>query len=137
MFVTVFYGVIDLGTGELTYANTGHNPPIIFRTQINRLRTLMPTGMAIGIEQDIKVADKVVKIFPGDVIILYTDGVTESFSPKEVMYGIERLKKVVKKANSTSAKSLLDDIESSITNFLNGMSPSDDITLIALLYKNN
>jgi sigma-B regulation protein RsbU (phosphoserine phosphatase) len=133
MFVTVFYGVLSLSTGKFIYANCGHNPPILKHPQESKLTELTRTSMALGIFSDIDVEEREVTLNKGDWLVMYTDGVTEAFSVDEVMFGTERLFKVLLSHDFISSKSLLDDIENAVNEFIRGSDLSDDMTLTAIL----
>jgi sigma-B regulation protein RsbU (phosphoserine phosphatase) len=133
MFVTVFYGVLSLSTGEFIYANCGHNPPILKHTQDAKLIELTRTGMALGIFSDIDIEERKVKLNKDDWLVMYTDGVTEAFSADEIMFGTERLFQVLLSHDFISSKSLLDDIENAVNEFIRGSDLSDDMTLTAIL----
>jgi serine phosphatase RsbU (regulator of sigma subunit) len=135
MFVTIFYAVINLQTGLIIYTNAGHNPPIIKKYPSSEIVELTRTSIALGLFDDIQVDEAKVGIQPGDLLLLYTDGVTEAFSMDEKMFGTKRLYDLVTKKQYSSSKELLDDIECSINEFINGVELSDDITMAALYRK--
>ncbi len=135
MFVTVFYAVIDLITGLIIYTNAGHNPPIIKKYPAGELIELTRTSIALGIFDDIQVDEAKVIMQPGDLILFYTDGVTEAFSIDEEMFGTKRLYDLISNKRYISSKELLDSIECSINQFLIGVDLSDDLTLAALYRK--
>ncbi len=95
MFVTLMYAVLDLDTGQLEYANAGHNPPLLLRTGNCTLEHLERTGMALGVEENTPIHERKVAIQAGDMLVLYTDGVTEAFSPDGEPFGEERLQDVI------------------------------------------
>jgi sigma-B regulation protein RsbU (phosphoserine phosphatase) len=136
MFVTVFYGVLSLESGKFVYANCGHNPPIFKQTQREELIELTRTGMALGIFSNIEIEDREVIINPGDWLMSYTDGVTEAFSRKDEMFGTERLFNIMLGTSFRNPKSLLDMIEESVLDFIDGADLSDDMTLVAIFRKN-
>ena len=94
MFVTVFYGVYNTATGELTYANGGHNPPLIVHPDGSS--TLLPatSGIALGVVPQFEYSETTVKLFPGDTAFLYTDGVTEASNAGGEFFGLERLQEM-------------------------------------------
>jgi serine phosphatase RsbU (regulator of sigma subunit)/GAF domain-containing protein len=137
MFVTVFFAVIDLDTGWITYANAGHNPPLIKFNNLEKLVELNRTCMALGILEDIIVDECRLCTNPGDWIFFYTDGVTESFSKDQEMYGTNRLYKLLLKKEYSSSKDILDSVEKSVNTFINGTTITDDITLAVIKNKLN
>jgi sigma-B regulation protein RsbU (phosphoserine phosphatase) len=91
-FVTVFYGIVDPPTGRLTYCNAGHCPPYLVRAQKDRqTQRLMRTGIPLGLFQDATWKRGQAQLDPGDVLVLYTDGITEAQDEQHDFYGEERL----------------------------------------------
>jgi serine phosphatase RsbU (regulator of sigma subunit) len=137
MFVTVFYAVINLDTGRVIYANAGHNPPIVLYSGSSKLVELTRTSVALGIFDDIDVSEGELSLRSGDWIFFYTDGVTESFSNTEEMFGTKRLFDLLQARKYTYAKDILDVIEESVYEFIKGVELSDDITIAAIINKIN
>ncbi len=135
MFVTVFYAVINMESGMVTYANAGHNPPIIRYSASETFVELRRTSIALGILDDIEVEEGIVVLGPEDWIFLYTDGVTEAFSIDEEMFGKNRLFEILMNNYYSSSKDILDMIERKIHEFIKGADLSDDITIAALINK--
>lgn len=132
MFVTLFYGILNPETGGFTYANAGHVPSLLIRDSSREIIELYPTAMALGIFPDIKIEDRDLNISPRDSLILYTDGVSEAFSPLGEMFGSERLKDMISDLDNLSASKILDSIESAVSEFIDTEPVSDDLTLVAL-----
>ena len=137
MFVTLVYAVLSVDTGELTYANAGHNPPLLLRARYGEIERLERGGMALGVLESSRVEARTVKLEPGDILILYTDGITETFSPGGEMYGEARLRQVAQSAaqppaGSISALSILEAIDHSVEEFLGQGAPADDLTLVVI-----
>ena len=146
MFVTIVYAVISLETGQLFYANAGHNPPILLHGATRQMMFLKKGGMALGVQANNRIEERSVLIEPGDSLILYTDGLTEAFSIQGEMYGEERLYQVLQQGwadlqgepagleaqQQLSAKGMLDLIEDSLSAFVQEASAADDLTLVAL-----
>jgi serine phosphatase RsbU (regulator of sigma subunit) len=112
LFVTVFYGILDPATGTLVYCNAGHNPPYLFGAQNSPQRptrigdsvqSLRRTGMALGVLEDAIWQRKAVQIAPGDVLVLYTDGITDAQNAQGAFFGEERLLEVVRANAGTQA----------------------------------
>ena len=135
MFVTAVYAVLSLETGELTYANAGHNPPLLLRSRTRELERLGRGGMALGVLEGVGMEERVVSLKPGDCLILYTDGITEAFSPEGDIYGEERLRATIQAADSGSAQAMLDGIDDSVIAFAGDAAPSDDMTIMVLRRK--
>ncbi len=135
MFVTAVYAVLSTETGEFVYANAGHNPPLWLSRSEQKIERLMPGGMALGVLDGIHIQEKSVKLQPGDCLLLYTDGVTDAFSPQEELYGEMRLQETMLSADCTTAKETLDVIEASITDFIAGLPLFDDLTMLVVQRK--
>jgi sigma-B regulation protein RsbU (phosphoserine phosphatase) len=132
MFVTALYAVLDPESGTLTYANAGHNLPLILRSGSDELVELERGGMALGVVEGTNLEDKTVELAAGDHLVLYTDGVTEAFSEADEIYGQERLQGVMRGAAGTSAQEMLNAILDSVIGFTGDRPPSDDLTLVVL-----
>jgi sigma-B regulation protein RsbU (phosphoserine phosphatase) len=129
MFITAVYGVIDVGSGKLTYANAGHNPPLwIHDGQINRLTR---TGMALGVGKNSEMEQRTIQMGQGDSILFYTDGVTEAYGEDGILFGEDRLHQVVLSSNSTAAQ-MLADIDGALDDYIGATPPADDITMISI-----
>jgi phosphoserine phosphatase RsbU/P len=135
MFVTVFYGVFSLKSGMVVYANAGHNPPVVKQLNQDSLIQLTRTGMALGIFNDIEIKEREISLNLGDWMLLYTDGITESFSQQGEMFSTERLFRELLEHKFLSSKGLLDMIERSVNEFIEGTDLSDDMTLAAIYRK--
>jgi GAF domain-containing protein len=132
MFVTAVYAVLTLETGELTYANAGHNPPLWMRRAEGRLERLTRTGMALGVLDASEFTERTLALGKGDCLLFYTDGVTESFSPAGEMYGEERLQSVLGARGSGSVHEMLDAVESELQAFTTPLPAADDLTMLAV-----
>jgi serine phosphatase RsbU (regulator of sigma subunit) len=134
LFVTVFYCVFDPTTGLLRYANGGHNAPYVRRAD-GAVETLGgKVGLVLGVMPGVVYPDHSLQLLPGDRLVLYTDGVTEAFSPADEAYGTERLIAEVKAHGDGAAAALVERICSSVTVFAGTAPQSDDITLTVLVW---
>ena len=136
LFVTACYGLFDPQDGSFEYASAGHHPPLVRRH--NGVVETLPTtkDMALGVLNDMQYSEHSTRLHPGDTLLMYTDGVTEAFSPQEIAYGEERL--VSWFANSQAqgmAASLVDDLVSDVARFVDGAEASDDLTCLILCNK--
>jgi sigma-B regulation protein RsbU (phosphoserine phosphatase) len=138
MFVTLFYGVLDLDTGALEYANAGHNPPLLMRPAVCAVERLERTGMALGVEEHTRLSDGKCRIAPGDALILYTDGVTEAFDPSGDIFTearlLETIQRIMCQATPPDAAAILDEIDAAVKGFTAGADASDDLTLLVIKY---
>ena len=132
-FVTVFYGVVDLASGEMLYANAGHNPVYLFRkSNPERYETFIRTGPPMGIFGDLVWEEGSAKVNPGDLLLLYTDGVNEAQNTAEEFYDYDRLLREVNSHLALSAKAVHDAIINSVQTFVGQAPQFDDITLMIL-----
>ncbi len=131
MFVTAAYAVLDLDAYTLTYANAGHNPPFWIRAN-GSTEALRRTGIALGIIESEVITENTIRLEPGDSVFLYTDGITEAFSPSGDMYGEARLLDTLHSATGGDASALLDAVESSVKDFMDSLRPSDDMTMLVV-----
>ena len=132
MFVTLFFGTLKEMDRTLTYVNAGHNPPVVFRNRDETLEELLPTGIVLGAVENREYFSRTLSIGSGDVIVMYTDGVTESINAKEELFGEERLNAIIRKTARLSAQEILDRILSGVREFAGDMPQFDDITLLVI-----
>ncbi len=129
-FITFFYGLLDVKTGIFRYANAGHNPPIVVRAD-GSIHRLFDGGVMLGIFEQSTFASAEIQLFPGDRMVLFTDGVTEIENPAEEDFGDERLVQFIKANAYLSAADLQDKIMQTINEFSAGKF-NDDATLIVV-----
>jgi sigma-B regulation protein RsbU (phosphoserine phosphatase) len=132
MFVTLFYGVIDWRRRILTYVNAGHNPPLLFRAQNHEISKLARTGVAVGALENAEYTSHEILLATNDIIVLYTDGVTEAENQHQEMFGEERLRSIVEADADLSANDLMLKILDHIKSFCEDQPQSDDITLMVI-----
>ncbi len=132
LFVTAVFVILNPQTGILTYANAGHNLPLLRHASSGIVEPLPKGGTALGVYSVTRLKDHSIQIEPGDWIIFYTDGVTESFSPAGETFGELRLQQIVAAAPSTTSADFLDYIRNQLSEFREGSPPSDDLTLVVL-----
>jgi sigma-B regulation protein RsbU (phosphoserine phosphatase) len=136
MFVTFFYGILDRQKSVFTTTNAGHNPPLLFKSD-GRIERLSEGGLILGFQPDIEYSQQTVVIEPGEVIVLYTDGITEAADPSSEMvsddlFGTERLLDVVRENSSKSAREIQAAILDAIANHTKNAPQFDDITLVVI-----
>lgn len=131
-FLTVFYSVLDPRTGELIYSNAGHWPPYLFSKSNKKPQALIRTGMPVGVTQDSEWEKGVVNIAKGDVLVLYSDGVTEGQNEQESFYGEEKFIKVISQNIDKSADNLCAVVVGDLNRFVGEEPQSDDIALIII-----
>jgi len=134
LFVTVFYGVLDPITGTLTYCNAGHSPPYLVGAQKGGgVQPLRRTGMPLGIAEDAAWEQKVVQFAPGDLLVLYTDGVTDAEDETGAFFGQERLLEIAQANLGQSAQDVQDALIAEIHEFVGDTPQFDDITLMTVV----
>ena len=133
MFVTVFYGILDITTGKVDYVNAGHNPPyMLTQTGINKVD--MTDGIVLGAFDDFQYKSKSFLLNPGDYFFLFTDGVTEAFNDKDELFSETRLEDFLKSRTTTSIVDVVKDTFEAVNVFSSGVPQSDDITILSLAY---
>lgn len=132
-FVTVFYGILETGTGKLTYCNAGHNPPYLLGDSRGKeLQALGQTGPPLGILDGVAWKKKSVRLSPGDVLVLYSDGITEAQNNEGAFYGEERLQKAARTALAQPTQQIEDGIMSDLRRFVADARQQDDIALVVI-----
>lgn len=133
-FVTVFLGVLNIKTGEISYVNAGHNPPLILQQDGEVTFLESEKNIALGLNEDFIFRSNRYTLRYGESIFLYTDGVTEAFNKRDELYSAERLQKELSNSNQDSAKDIVSSILKSVKSFSTDVPQSDDITIFALRY---
>ncbi len=128
-FVTLFYAELDPPTGSLSFLNAGHNPPLIVHAA-GTVEKLAAGGLPLGIMPDTPYREGRTQLQPGDALVIYSDGVTETQNPAGEEYGPDRLQNVVFHNLDESAAGIRDKIEAALTKFAQGTPAVDDITLV-------
>ena len=131
-FVTFFYSVYEDVHRTLTYVNAGHNPPILLRrgNGTRRIERLDQGGMVLGVVEDSSYQMGCAAINPGDLCVIFTDGVTETMDDRDREFGEERLMGVLERGADLPLEELSRVLLEEIRNFGNGRSPDDDLTLV-------
>ncbi|HSP14372.1 MAG TPA: SpoIIE family protein phosphatase [Thermoanaerobaculia bacterium] len=134
MFVTAFCGVLDLGTGEVRYANAGHNPPLIVSAD-GTVRPL-PTrpGLVLGYVPNFHYQEESTTLTPGELLYLYTDGISEAGDLNEQLFSVERLKDVLRENAKGDARSVAKATLAAVDEFAGGAPQSDDLALLCIRY---
>jgi serine phosphatase RsbU (regulator of sigma subunit) len=129
-FITFCAVVLDPANGELRYCNAGHNAPLLLRAG-GEFESLEPTGMVLGIVPNATYEEKTCRLDPGDLLLLFSDGVTESCKPgADEEFGEERLSALLCNQQGQPAAAVLDAIKSEIVSFTGGTPATDDVTLV-------
>ena len=132
MFVTAFYGIYNLRTGEVTYTNAGHNPPYVVKADGSIHRLPITKNVLVGFVEDFQFTEDTVQLEHGDSLLLYTDGVTEAINVNCEEYGTERLKAVLARHAQSNCQEMIDAVKADVKAFAGEEEQSDDITLLAI-----
>ncbi len=141
MFVTVFYAILNSRNRSLNFASAGHNPMILYRPSTQKTYYLNPKGFPVGIslndEQlfDRSITDDSIRLSKGDIVVIYTDGVTEAMNSRRELFGEERLLQVIRDYGHLSAKEFVTKLKEEITSFTEGQVQYDDISLVVIKEK--
>ncbi|MBT5953822.1 SpoIIE family protein phosphatase [bacterium] len=131
LFVTVYYGVLDIKTNKLTYVLAGHNPPYhITKKEVIPLD--LTEGMALGIDETFKYKEKTIQLNDDSQIFIFTDGITEAHNKNGKLYGDEKLESHLKELSIKQPKTIIDTVYNSVEKFAKGRTQFDDITMISL-----
>lgn len=130
-FVTAFYGVLDASNKTLAYTNAGHNPPLVLDKD-GKTRFIERGGLPLGMFRDTRYYEYYMSIESGQVIVLYTDGVTEAESPEGEEYGRDRLARAVMDAQELSAREMISRIHKDVIDWSGGKGATDDITFFII-----
>jgi serine phosphatase RsbU (regulator of sigma subunit) len=132
MFATVFVGYLDLKSSELQFASAGHNPPLLYRAATGECQYLEAPGVAIGLFPEATYARRTVTLNQGDVLVLYTDGITEMYNEHEEEFGEERLENLVVRNAFRSPQELTQCIVETAAAFSTAEGAVDDETLVVI-----
>lgn len=132
MFVTVFYGIININTGEINYCNAGHNPPYILKHD-GKVEPLPTMGdCMVGAIDGLPYHEATLQLEKGDALVMYTDGVTEAMNIDYQQFGEERLEETLEDVAMHNCQEMVDAIKSDVAAFAGEAEQSDDITVLTL-----
>jgi sigma-B regulation protein RsbU (phosphoserine phosphatase) len=129
-FITVFFGKFNPQARTLTYANAGHNSAYLYRAGTAEEIWLYPTGPAIGLAENFNIHLESAWLDEGDILVLYTDGVTETENPQGTQFGSEGLAEIIRQNTDATAEQLIQKILQALKDFTNGSPQEDDVTLV-------
>ncbi|MBO9318472.1 MAG: SpoIIE family protein phosphatase [Chloroflexus sp.] len=132
MFVTLFYGRLDIDSGRLDFTSAGHNPPLVYRAASGTIEELRVPGIALGVIAEITLPEATTILTPGDVLVCYTDGVTETINELLIPFDLEGLRSVLKVYHTAPASTIVQAILAAIARHSHGQPPFDDITLVVI-----
>ncbi len=134
-FVTVLYAVLNIDTGEFTYARAGHETPVIVSPTGEVTRLPHAAGMAIGLWDPISLDEKTIQLEPGSTLLLYTDGLTDCREPGGEPFGLERVMQTMAKVAGLSAADACLQMNSALRVFRRGAPQDDDVTMVTVHYR--
>jgi len=135
VYATVFFAVYSEIDHSLSFSNAGHPAPLLWEAASGEFRELRDGGMALGLFKEEEYEEAAISFHPGDVLVLYTDGVTEAKNSDGVFFGEERLRNVIRMNARMSSQGLLQALQASLEQFQGGIHGRDDITV--LIFKSN
>jgi sigma-B regulation protein RsbU (phosphoserine phosphatase) len=130
LFLSAVYAKIDTDTGRLIFCNAGHNRPLWLRAGRDKFEELSTKGIVLGVFEGIELEEKRIDVAPGDLLVFYTDGVTEAIDAGEREFGAERLKKIVVSNADASAQQVVEAVVDAVNAFADDAPPFDDLTLM-------
>ncbi len=130
-YVTAVYGVLDVANKVFTFSNAGHNPPVLLKKG-EKIKYLTEGGLALGIMQNYEYKEKALGLNSGEIILFYTDGVTEAKNEKEEEFGTSRLEKTLLENQNLKAREILDKIYQEVKDFTQGTPGQDDLTMVVI-----
>jgi sigma-B regulation protein RsbU (phosphoserine phosphatase) len=134
MFVTLFYGVLDTRSGEIQFANAGHNPPYLLSPQGPRaLRE--KSGPMLGVIEGVEYVARACRVERGEGLVLYTDGVTEATGPERNFFEEEGLERFLSERREDTVERIVAGLLAAAQDFSGGLPQADDITVLALRYR--
>ena len=136
MFVTLFAGVLDLKTGELSYCNAGHNAPLIIRGEKAEVHTMdVHPNLPVGIMTGFAYVEQKLQLAYGDTLFLYTDGLTEAENIRHEQFGEDRMEKSLHSCLALRPREIVDAMDAQVAAFVGDAEQSDDLTLMAVRYQ--
>ncbi|MBI5931116.1 MAG: SpoIIE family protein phosphatase [Chloroflexi bacterium] len=132
VFLTAFYGVLYPVEARVVFANAGHNPPLWWRAEHGAFQTLKAKGIVLGMFENIHLEEAEITMQPGDMLICYTDGVTEAMDAAGDLFGEARLRAAVESTANGSADAVLNAIVEAVTQFTGELPQSDDLTIFIM-----
>lgn len=134
MFVSLFLAALNIHTGQLTYTNAGHNPPLLKRADGTVIRVDHRHGPVMGVSPESRYAEGVLTLSDGDTLMIYTDGITEAMDAKHRFFSEGRLTHLLTDLDDQSPEPLVQEVLNAVHSFQVGVPPADDLTLLSLQY---
>jgi len=134
MFVTLFFGILDLSTGKLRYCNAGHDAPLIIGPDGSVEMLEVESNLAVGVMPGWEFVEQEVTLKPGSMLFLYTDGLTEAENPVHALFGMDRILEEARKDCCQRPADFVASMNTAVHTFVDGAEPSDDLTMLAIRY---
>ena len=125
--------MIDAASGTLIYCNCGHNPPLVLRRGESTFEPLRNCGPPLGVLEESNYVPRSIALAPGDMLLLYTDGVTEAETSQSAQFGMKRLEAAILEQRGQPARSVVEHVIKRVAEFAKGAPQSDDITCVAVV----
>lgn len=132
LFLTAFYAVLDLERGRVVYSNAGHNPPLWYRAVDGEIASLQTGGIALGVVPDILLENQEISLEGGDLLIFYTDGVTEAMNSELEEFGLQRLQQAIPTSVALSSQDVVQSVVVAVDAHRGGAGRWDDFTLVVV-----
>lgn len=131
MFVTLLYGILNKAKSEFVYTNAGHNYPLLFRASGDLIK-LQTGGLVLGIDENTSYTSGKITLHPGDLMVIYSDGITEEYNGGGEFFGEERLISLLQKFSSLKSHEIIDSVIKELKKFANYAPPHDDTTMVVI-----
>lgn len=131
-FITAIAATVEIGRGVVHLANAGHEPPLLVPADGSAIRPLGETGPLLGVFPRVELPETAVELAPGDLVLFYTDGVTDAQGPDGDRFGDDRLLELLEATRGGTAQATIDAIHEAVEGFARGVEPADDVTIVAL-----
>jgi len=132
MFVTLFYAVLEPEKRRLQYVNAGHNPPFVVKKSSGDVILLRASGIAMGVIDDVSLEEKEIELDSNDIVVFYTDGITEAINRAGEQFGEKRLIETINRNSDLPVKDLIGRVKDEVFNFAQDQPQFDDFTLVLL-----
>jgi sigma-B regulation protein RsbU (phosphoserine phosphatase) len=131
-YVTFFYAQLDNSDGQMRFINAGHNAPLVYSSERDDFSGLHDGGPVLGLFPDATFNEGMVTLHPGDVLVAFTDGVTEAENAAQEEFGEQRLRAAIAASASKSATGIMEHVASEVATWSNGVRQHDDITIVVM-----
>jgi phosphoserine phosphatase RsbU/P len=132
VFTTVYLAIIDPERREITFTNAAHPPTMHYIAASDKVHARPETGLILGVQPDFDYEDTTISLAPGDMIVTYSDGITEAFDQSGQLYGEDRLIQIIQRNSHADINELVNSVFADVDSFSNGSKPEDDRTLAIL-----